>query len=65
MASEKLLRHRAGTGSHAGQPRPLQFGQQCLIARRLIEAGVPFVKVARAWWDSHARTSRRTRIVVR
>ncbi len=31
-----------------------EFGQQCLIARRLIEAGVPMVKVSRAWWDSHA-----------
>ena len=29
------------------------FGQHALIARRLIEAGVPMVKVARAWWDSH------------
>ncbi len=34
---------------------PSQFGQQCLIARRLVEAGVPFVKVARAWWDSHGQ----------
>ena len=34
---------------------PTQFGQQCLIARRLIESGVPFVKVARAWWDSHGQ----------
>ncbi|HJZ94027.1 MAG TPA: DUF1501 domain-containing protein [Gemmataceae bacterium] len=32
-----------------------QFGEQCLIARRLIEAGVPFVRVARAWWDSHGQ----------
>lgn len=30
------------------------FGQHALIARRLIEAGVPMVKVSRAWWDSHA-----------
>jgi hypothetical protein len=30
------------------------FGQHALIARRLIEADVPMVKVARAWWDSHA-----------
>jgi hypothetical protein len=30
------------------------FGQHALIARRLLEAGVPMVKVARAWWDSHA-----------
>lgn len=34
---------------------PTQFGEQCLIARRLAEAGVPFVKVARAWWDSHGQ----------
>jgi hypothetical protein len=32
-----------------------QFAQQCLIARRLVEAEVPFVKVARAWWDSHGQ----------
>jgi len=32
-----------------------QFAQQCLIARRLVEADVPFVKVARAWWDSHGQ----------
>lgn len=32
-----------------------QFGEQCLIARRLVEAGVPFVRVARAWWDSHGQ----------
>ena len=34
---------------------PTQFGEQCLIARRLAESGVPFVKVARAWWDSHGQ----------
>ena len=34
---------------------PTQFAEQCLIARRLVEAGVPFVKVARAWWDSHGQ----------
>jgi uncharacterized protein (DUF1501 family) len=26
-----------------------------LIARRLVEAGVPFVRVGRAWWDSHGQ----------
>jgi hypothetical protein len=31
------------------------FGRQCLAARRLCEAGVPFVRVGRAWWDSHAQ----------
>lgn len=34
---------------------PSQLGEQCLIARRLVEAGVPFVRVARAWWDSHGQ----------
>ena len=34
---------------------PTQFGEQALIARRLVEAGVPFVRVARAWWDSHGQ----------
>ncbi len=30
-----------------------EYGQQALIARRLLEAGVPMVKVARGFWDSH------------
>lgn len=34
---------------------PTQFGEQALIARRLAEAGVPFVRVGRAWWDSHGQ----------
>jgi hypothetical protein len=34
---------------------PTLFGQQALAARRLVEAGVPFVRVGRAWWDSHAQ----------
>jgi hypothetical protein len=34
---------------------PTLFAQQCLAARRLIEAGVPFVRVGRAWWDSHGQ----------
>jgi uncharacterized protein (DUF1501 family) len=25
------------------------------VARRLVEAGVPFVRVGRAWWDSHGQ----------
>ena len=29
------------------------FGEKCLLARRLLEAGVPVVKVARGFWDSH------------
>jgi uncharacterized protein (DUF1501 family) len=55
MASDYLFdidREPQSIRDHYG---PTQFGQQCLIARRLVEAGVPFVKVARAWWDSHGQ----------
>ncbi|MCH2126932.1 MAG: DUF1501 domain-containing protein [Pirellulaceae bacterium] len=31
-----------------------QFGQQCLLARRLVEGGVPFVTVYDGGWDSHS-----------
>lgn len=31
-----------------------QFGQGCLMARRLIERGVPFIEVELGGWDTHA-----------
>jgi uncharacterized protein (DUF1501 family) len=31
-----------------------RIGKQCLLARRLIEVGVPFVEVLSNGWDSHA-----------
>ena len=34
---------------------PTPFGKQTLVARRLIEAGVPFVRVNRGWWDHHGQ----------
>ena len=34
-------------GNHA-------FGQSCLVARRLVESGVPFVEVQRGGWDMHS-----------
>ncbi len=55
MASEKLFdvtQEKDKTRDLYGR---CQFGEQALIARRLIEAGVPFVRVARAWWDSHGQ----------
>ena len=30
------------------------FGQRCLLARRLVEGGVPFVTVYDGGWDSHS-----------
>ena len=29
------------------------FGQGCLLARRLVEAGVPFIEVDLGGWDLH------------
>src|SRR5262249_32583654 len=29
------------------------FGQGCLLARRLVEAGVPFIEVSLGGWDTH------------
>jgi hypothetical protein len=55
MASEKLFDVNQEPQSARDFYGPTQFQEQCLIARRLVEAGVPFVKVARAWWDSHGQ----------
>ncbi len=55
MASEKLFDIEQESAEMRAKYGPTQFGEQCLVARRLVEAGVPFVKVARAWWDSHGQ----------
>ncbi|MBX7105848.1 MAG: DUF1501 domain-containing protein [Gemmataceae bacterium] len=36
-----------------------KFGQGCLLARRLVEEGVPFVEVALGGWDTHQDTPKR------
>ena len=38
-----------------------RFGQGCLLARRLVEAGVPFVEVTLPGWDTHNNTGPRIR----
>lgn len=55
MSSERLFDVEEESSSMRAFYGQTQFQQQCLIARRLVEAGVPFVKVARAWWDSHGQ----------
>lgn len=55
MASDKLFDITQEPQKVRDRYGPTQFAQQCLIARRLVEAGVPFVRVARAWWDSHGQ----------
>jgi uncharacterized protein (DUF1501 family) len=55
MASEKLFDISSEPQHIRDLYGPTLFGEQALIARRLVEAGVPFVKVSRAWWDSHGQ----------
>jgi hypothetical protein len=55
MASEKLFDIEQEPQKIRELYGPTQFGEQVLVARRLIEAGVPFVRVGRAWWDSHGQ----------
>ncbi len=47
---------RPGFGGGAGGMgggRGAAFGQQCLLARRMVEAGVRFVEVTMGGWDHH------------
>jgi uncharacterized protein DUF1501 len=53
MANERLFDTGREPQRIRDQYGPTLFGQQALAARRLVEAGVPFVRVGRAWWDSH------------
>jgi uncharacterized protein (DUF1501 family) len=39
------------------------FGQGCLLARRLVEVGVPFVEVVLQSWDTHQDNFARTRLL--
>jgi Protein of unknown function (DUF1501) len=36
-----------------GQPETNSFGRRCLLARKLVQAGVRFVQLFEAGWDSH------------
>ncbi len=36
------------------------FGQRALLARRLLESGVPFVEVAQGGWDTHTQNASTT-----
>lgn len=55
MAHERLFDIHREPQAIRDRYGPTLFGQQCLAARRLVEAGVPFVRVSRAWWDSHGQ----------
>src|SRR5207244_5746499 len=50
-----------GIGSGASD----NFGRQCLMARRFAEAGVRFIELGHAGWDTHAARSPRLRRLCR
>lgn len=53
MDSHKVFDVDAEPKSERLKYGPTEFGRHALLARRLLEAGVPVVKVARGFWDSH------------
>ena len=55
MESHKLFDIEQESKATRNRYGSTPFGQQALVARRLIEAGVPYVRVNRAWWDHHAQ----------
>lgn len=50
---ETLDRYRVGKQKTVGIAKNSDFGRQCLLARRFIEAGVRFVEVNHGSWDQH------------
>jgi hypothetical protein len=48
------------TDAYGGRVPNTQFGYGCLVARRLVEAGVRFVEVNLGGWDTHADNFRQT-----
>ncbi|MFO0948893.1 MAG: DUF1501 domain-containing protein [Planctomycetota bacterium] len=50
LAAFEIAREKADVRDRYGRSR---FGQSCLLARRLVEAGVRFIQVQHEGWDSH------------
>ena len=67
-ASKMVLSSQMKSFDLAGEPDKVreaygrtQFGNGCLLARRLIEEGVTFVEVSAGNWDTHQDNSERTK----
>ena len=66
-ASQMVLSDQTKAFDFAEEPQSLrdrygdsQFGRGCLLARRLVEAGVTFVEVRSNGWDTHQENFERT-----
>jgi uncharacterized protein (DUF1501 family) len=55
MSSKQMAAFKVNSEPAAMQEKygKTQFGKGCLMARRLVEAGVPFVEVDMGGWDTH------------
>jgi uncharacterized protein (DUF1501 family) len=60
QTAQMMLSPRAQAFNLSGEPEKVRdsygrspFGQGCLMARRLVEAGVTFVEVQSSGWDTH------------
>jgi hypothetical protein len=57
LVNSSLAKQAFDVNSESDQTRDAygrtMVGQQCLLARRLVDAGVPFVTVQHAGWDHH------------
>ncbi|MFO0912170.1 MAG: DUF1501 domain-containing protein [Pirellulales bacterium] len=56
MTSQQMAAFKVDQESSAVQDRygRTDFGRGCLMARRLVEAGVPFIEVDFGGWDNHS-----------
>ena len=52
-SKKTLERYQVGFKKTVGTCRASDFGRQCLIARRLSEAGVRFIELNHGSWDQH------------
>jgi uncharacterized protein (DUF1501 family) len=57
-AAFELSHEKDSTRDNYGRNK---FGQGCLLARRLVEVGVPFVEVALGGWDTHQGANQRVK----
>jgi hypothetical protein len=48
-----LEKYQVGKSYDFGTCKPSDFGRQCLLARRLAEAGVRFIELNHGSWDQH------------
>ena len=57
-SEQTLERYNVGKTKAVGRCRNDDFGRQCLMARRLAEAGVRYIEVCHSNWDQHGNHAR-------